>query len=149
MTFELDWLKCWDLYSPLSVAIQDGDTGVAFTYREFYQRASRGAAFLQSLGIKKGDRVAALSLNELDYVVLFFALQRLGAILVPMNFRLTTREVDHILGDCSPSLIVYQEEFGSALSTFSKKILMSDFSRKTSENFKIEIPFAAEAEDPA
>src|SRR5690349_5014393 len=109
---ELDWLQKWNQYSPQSIAIKDGDTGREFTYGKFYEMAARGAGFLKSkYQIEAGDRVAVLSTNELEYVFLFFALQRLGATLVPINFRLTQREVEHIVSDCEPKLIVHQAEY--------------------------------------
>ena len=110
--FELDWLQKWNQYSPAAIALQDGDTGRTLTYSQFFLKACRGAAELKSkFGIQPGDRVAVLSTNELEYVFLFFALQRLGATLVPVNFRLTLREIDHIISDCEPKLVVHQSEF--------------------------------------
>lgn len=109
---EIDWLKRWELYSPHREALKDGETGETLSYRALFHAAVAKAAELQSkFDIRKGDRVAALATNELDYVVLFFALQRLGALLVPINFRLTYREVEHIVSDCSPKLLVSQEAF--------------------------------------
>ncbi|MFZ4404460.1 MAG: acyl-CoA synthetase [Pseudobdellovibrionaceae bacterium] len=109
---QLDWLKQWDLYSPESVAIKDGETGENYTYRKLFQQSCKGAAFLQATySIGTGDRVAVLATNELEYVFLFFALQRLGAILVPINFRLTQREVDHIISDADPKLILCLENY--------------------------------------
>lgn len=128
--YELDWLKQWKLYSPDAVALKDGDTGRAVTYSQFFSAATAGAAFLKSqFNIQAGDRVAILSLNELEYVFLFFALQRLGATLVPINYRLTQREVEHIVSDCTPKLVVYQSEYQSIVSNLSHscgKILLSD-----------------------
>lgn len=109
---ELDWLKRWKLYSPNNIAIKDGETGREFSYSKLYQLANQGAHLLRSeYGISKGDRVAVLATNELEYVFLFFALQRLGAILVPVNFRLTQREVDHIITDSSPKMVLFQETY--------------------------------------
>lgn len=109
---ELDWLKRWKLYSPNNIAIKDGETGREFSYAKLYQLANQGAHLLRSeYGISKGDRVAVLATNELEYVFLFFALQRLGAILVPVNFRLTQREVDHIITDSSPKMVLFQEAY--------------------------------------
>lgn len=109
---ELDWLKRWKLYSPNNIAIKDGETGREFSYAKLFELANRGARLLHSeFGVRKGDRVAILATNELEYVFLFFALQRLGAILVPVNFRLTQREVDHIITDSSPKLILFQEAY--------------------------------------
>lgn len=116
MEFELDWLKRWNLYAPDSIAIKDGETGREVTYGEFHRLASAGADFLrEEHGIGPGDRVAAFAANELEYVFLFFALQRLGAILVPVNFRLTPREVEHILADCDAKLLIYQDDLAPVI----------------------------------
>ncbi|MEZ0393095.1 MAG: AMP-binding protein, partial [Pseudobdellovibrionaceae bacterium] len=127
---ELDWLAKWNLYSPAKIAVQDGDTGRQISYGQFYEKAARGAGFLKAkYNINPGDRVAVLSTNELEYVFLFFALQRLGAILVPINYRLTQREVDHIVSDCEPKLIVHQPEYKSIIQNLQYKtpsILLSE-----------------------
>ncbi len=112
MTMELDWLKKWNLYSPEKTAIKDGDTGREYTYGEFYRVTLQAALYLREKHqIKAGDRVAVLSANELEYVFLFFAVQRLGAILVPVNFRLTEREISHIISDSAPKLLLFQNEY--------------------------------------
>ncbi|HWU45095.1 MAG TPA: long-chain fatty acid--CoA ligase [Bdellovibrio sp.] len=117
---ELDWLARWNLYSPRNIAIKDGETGREFSYAALYEMANRGAHFLSSkFNIGHGDRVAVLSTNELEYVILFFALQRLGAILVPINYRLTVREVSHILEDCSAKLIVYEKTFATLFESMA------------------------------
>lgn len=109
---ELDWLKRWNQYAPKKVALKDGETGRALTYAELFHAAVAKAHELRTqYGVKKKDRIAAIANNDLDYVVLFFAAQRLGAILVPVNFRLTYREVEHIITDSDPALLIYQESF--------------------------------------
>ena len=117
---ELDWLKKWNLYSPTHTAIVDGETGRAYTYAELYRASLQTAFYLKSkYKIASGDRVAVLSANELEYIFLFFALQRLGAILVPVNFRLTARELTHIFNDSSPALLLHQAEFSEIAAKFS------------------------------
>lgn len=109
---ELDWLKKWNTYSPQRTAIKDGDSGREYNYQDFYRTTLQASLYLKdTYRIETGDRVAVLSSNELEYIFLFFALQRLGAILVPVNFRLTEREINHIVTDCSPKLLLYQSEF--------------------------------------
>ncbi|WP_374029546.1 long-chain fatty acid--CoA ligase [Bdellovibrio bacteriovorus] len=153
---ELDWLKRWNLYSPKNIAIKDGETGREFSYAQFFALANRGASFLQKeFGIRKGDRVAALATNELEYVFLFFALQRLGAILVPINFRLTQREVNHIVADAAPKLILFQEAYREIIENLPNvksltALLLSDFARALEVNkTEIEVPFTSTEEDPA
>jgi fatty-acyl-CoA synthase len=112
LPLEADWLKRWTTYAPDSVAIKDADSGRSFTYRKLFELSNRLARFLQTHhGVQKGDRIAVLSLNEPEYVALFFAAQRLQAILVPVNFRLTGREVAHILKDSEAKLLIHQRQF--------------------------------------
>lgn len=109
---ELDWLKRWNLYAPKKMAVQDGETGRSFSFNQLYRASVAKANELRDrFQIQKGDRVAVLAMNDLEYLVLFFATQRLGAVLVPINFRLTYREIEHIVTDCSPRLLVHQSEY--------------------------------------
>lgn len=115
---QLDWFKKWSEYSPNKIAIKDGETSRQFTYSELYKETLKTAKILaENYEIKKGDRVAALAMNELEFVFLFFALQRLGAIFVPVNFRLTAREISYIVNDCQPQLLLFQEEFASTVKS--------------------------------
>jgi fatty-acyl-CoA synthase len=122
MNLELDWLKRWAMYSPENVAIRCADSNRSFSYRELYERSNMLAQRLKDrFGLAKGDRVAMLSLNEPEYIFLFFALQRIGAILVPVNFRFTAREVDHVLMDSGAKLLVYQEAYSGVVQELKKQ----------------------------
>ena len=70
----------------------------------------------RTLEISRGDRVAWLGYNSPEMLVLLFALARLGAILVPLNWRLTAVEHKAILSDCRPKLLFAEEEFKSHAS---------------------------------
>ena len=120
MTPELDWLKRWSRYAPESVAIESGETGRAFTYRELDARAGRIASILRSrFEVTRGERVVCVAQNELDYISLFFATQRLGAILVPVNFRFTASEIEHIVRDSGAKLVIAERIFASAVTGLS------------------------------
>lgn len=113
-TMELDWLKRWAMYSPMGTALTDGDTGESWSYEKLYQLSFAYAAFLrEEFSVQAGDRVAALSSNELEYIALFFATQRLGALLVPVNFRLTPAEISHIVLDSGARVLIFEEQFKS------------------------------------
>lgn len=113
---ELDWIGRWAMYSPDAVAIADDDTGESVTYAQAHERIRRLAALLASdHGIRQGDRVAVLAQNDTATLLLFFATQHLGAILVPVNTRLSAREVAHILGDCAPKLVVAESSLAPLL----------------------------------
>jgi len=72
------------------------------TFRELHARVGRTASFLREHGFQKGDRLALLLPNETDYIELLYACAWLGVIAVPMNIRLSTSEIDHILLDADP-----------------------------------------------
>ncbi len=111
-TIEYDWFKKWSVESPDSIAFKDSDTGVDYSYATSFKAITTLAHQLHTqFKVAPGDRVAVLSTNEVEYIFLFFALQRLGAILVPVNFRLTSREISHLINDSEPKLLVYQTQF--------------------------------------
>jgi fatty-acyl-CoA synthase len=153
--YELDWLKRWNMYSPEKIAIQDGDSGQQYSYQELYSLACRGALVLQQLKVSAGDRIAVLSMNELDYVALFFAAQRIGAVLVPMNFRLTQREINDIISDCRPSLVIYNQEFTDTIENLPQQvrpretILLTEFAGRARQQTTLANDFAARPEDTA
>jgi acyl-CoA synthetase (AMP-forming)/AMP-acid ligase II len=76
------------------------------TYRQLDARVSSLASALQGRGVRSGDRLAVLMGNSLDMVEIMFAGWRIGAILVPVNFRLVAPEVHYILSDSGASIIV-------------------------------------------
>lgn len=111
MWIEHDWLKRWATYSPERVPLKDLSSGREFSYQVLYRWSIHLARHLRNAQVKPGDRVAVLSKNHWFFIPLFFACQRLGAALVPINFRLTPREIAHILKDCRPEIFVHAEEY--------------------------------------
>jgi len=85
--------------------------GQDFTYEQLATEVDRTA---RTLGVKKGERVAWLGYNHPRMLVLLFALARLGGILVPLNWRLTAAEHRQILADCSPRLLLSDDDFSEA-----------------------------------
>src|SRR5258708_26419570 len=76
--------------------------GKRSTFRELHARVGRIAAALTKHGLKAGDRLAILLPNELDYIQLVYACAWLGVTAVPLNTRLSVKEIDGILGDAKP-----------------------------------------------
>ncbi len=107
----LDWLGRWNLYSPDKVALMDVIHDRSYSYGDCFRISSHFAHYLSSLEVKAGDRVAIFAHNRIETVLLFFALQRLGAILVPINFRFTASETDYVLSDSGATLLFYDPEF--------------------------------------
>jgi fatty-acyl-CoA synthase len=74
------------------------------------------------LGVGRGDRVAILSLNRPDYLVLLYACARLGAILVPLNWRLAIAEQAFILSDAAAKVLVLEQAFAAVLPALEKSL---------------------------
>lgn len=77
-----------------------------FSYGDLHAKANQWATWLHLKGIKPGDRVALWAKNRLDHVTLLFACLRVGAILVPLNFRLGKEEVGELLSFLNPSCLL-------------------------------------------
>ncbi|UFJ42548.1 AMP-binding protein [Brevibacillus humidisoli] len=125
----IDWLAERAALTPKRVAVTDPQTGEAWSYGQLEQRASRIASYLSGQGIGKGDRVALLAPNDLCYFDVLFACIKLGAIFVPLNWRLSLEELQQIVTDCTPKLLLFhkrQEHTGSALSIANKLAVHSE-----------------------
>ncbi len=80
--------------------------GDRWTYAQVQQEIERCASRLQALGVGRGDRVAFLGLNQPMFFFSMFASVRLGAIFVPLNFRLTGSELAFMLNDCTAKVLI-------------------------------------------
>jgi len=107
------WVERWsEMHAHKPAIIFEGQE---ITYLDLHQRANRSSCWLQSLGIEKGDRVAAMLENGPQFLELYLACSRLGAIFVPINFRLAAPELDYTLTNSRPRLFVFGEEFAETV----------------------------------
>ncbi|MCX5907230.1 MAG: long-chain fatty acid--CoA ligase [Deltaproteobacteria bacterium] len=118
-----DWIGRWGRSDPHKEALVDVIENRRYTYGQLADGVHRLANFLRSrLGIKKGDRVAILSYNRLDYIQLFFATSRLGAIFVPLNVRLAPGEFTYYLEDSTPKAIFFDEDHQDIVEGLKAKV---------------------------
>ena len=96
------------------VAIVDLDTAEEVTYAVLDDRAARLAQWLQAQGVAKGDRVTLLTPNCPEVFEAQFACSKIGAICIPLNWRLTVPELEYILGDAAPKVLIYDAKFADA-----------------------------------
>ena len=80
--------------------------GHTTTWAELDERVARLAGALQRRGVGSGDRVLILMLNRTEFIESFLAANRLGAIAVPVNFRMTPPEIAFLVGDCAAAVII-------------------------------------------
>jgi len=81
------------------------------SHGQFYDFSHRLAAGLIHAGIKKGDRIGVVGKNSLHYIYLFAAAAMVGAVVVPINWRLKPKEIQYILSDASPRFLFSESEF--------------------------------------
>jgi acyl-CoA synthetase (AMP-forming)/AMP-acid ligase II len=101
----LDLVSCGMAHGRDKVALV-ADDGVRLTFGELDRRAAQLGGALRNAGLSPGDRVAVLSLNELEVTEIQVACMRSGFAAVPLNARLTAPELAFILGDVEPSLLI-------------------------------------------
>ncbi len=106
-----DWSAYHANVRPSKIAIKDLSAGKELTYLELDARANRLAIWLQNTGVNKGDRVAILSQNCAEFFELEFACAKIGAIELPLNWRLTKPELEYILKDSDPCVLIYDATF--------------------------------------
>ena len=110
-----EWLDRREQLSPDHIALVDVTTGVRLTYRDLNLRARALATLLaERHGVRQSDRVAILAANCPEYLDALFACALLGAILVPLNWRLTVPELRGILSDCEPVLLLHDAAYRAA-----------------------------------
>ena len=138
----LNWVAKWADYSPNKIAVADLESGEEFSYRELHLRANEMVCLLKD-EYKEGDRIAVLMEHSINLIALFSACQRLGLILVPLNYKLSAPEIFDQLRDCKPSLVIYSEFFSSPISLIKdsfETITLADFNHQVSK-FVGEEPF--------
>ncbi|HEV3052433.1 MAG TPA: AMP-binding protein [Longimicrobium sp.] len=106
-----DPLRFWRRAAPDRVALVDRTRGGRWTYAQLDAAADRWAGVLRARGIGRGGIVAALAGNRREVVELFFACGRIGAALLPLNWRLSAAELAPILADARPNLLIGESRF--------------------------------------
>ena len=110
MTLVCNWLEGHARFRPDAEALFDVSTGRRWTYRTLYEASLAWAGRLQARGVGPGDRVAVLAQNRGELFALLFAVQELGAVLFPMNWRLAPAELSWQIGHCDPRVVLVDAE---------------------------------------
>ena len=108
------------LLNPDNEALYDVAQGLRFTYRELNEETNKVAHALSGI-VGKGDRVALLLMNSTEFITTFFAIAKLGAVVVPLNWRLVPDELEFILKDSGSKVLVYGEEFLGGVSELQSR----------------------------
>lgn len=101
-----DWIAHYAIRRPEHVAAHDLASDRRIDYRTLDRRIDAFARHLQELGVAAGDRVGVLAYNSTDILEVQFACWRIGAIFLPLNWRLAPREIQRITEDATPKVLV-------------------------------------------
>src|SRR6201995_1535472 len=116
-----DWIAHYGRRTPDKTAAIDLAGERRFSYAQFDARISRLAGHLRDrLAVKRGDRVAVLALNTTDTLEVQFACGRIGAVFLPLNNRLTVPELQFIVGDASPTVMIHDNDLAETALTVAK-----------------------------
>src|SRR5437016_486261 len=104
------WIQWWARTTPTRPAIVfEGQT---ITYRDLATLVNQLGHGLAQAGVHPGDRVAVLLANHPLYIASFFAASAIGARFVPLNTRLVRREMEFIIRDSTPKVVISEARFG-------------------------------------
>ncbi len=115
-----DFLRRAATLYPDKTAIVDG--AQRFTYREFQQRAHRLSNALLALGIGKGDRVCILSPNSHHFLESFYGTSQIGAILVPLNYRLVAADHEYILNHAGVCAVLVDQDYTAVVDEIRPRL---------------------------
>ncbi|PLR95289.1 long-chain-fatty-acid--CoA ligase [Bacillus sp. T33-2] len=109
----LDWKRRAVKYYPQKTAVIDGEK--EFTYKEFAERTDRLSAALHNAGIRNGDHVAVMLPNTHYMLECFYGICQLGAVMVPLNYRLSAGDLEYIINHSDAKMLIIDEEFSGPI----------------------------------
>ncbi len=140
---------------PQREALVELERGRRFTNAELNARANRIANALAERGVAAGDRVAVLTMNGAEFVESYFGLAKIGAVMVPLNWRLVADELAFILEDSGSSALLFDHEFDAVVGELHGRGLALDHWVRVSggesgtSEFALDYDAIAEAASPA
>lgn len=148
-------------FSPDLEALVSGDK--RYTYKEYLERVNQLAHYLLEQNVQKGDRVALLCKNNHQFPTILMAILHIGAVAVPISWKLSADEMKFINDNCQPKILFYDEEFSPLLSSIENSstppiMVLAGSGKDTSPSFEellagrmTEDPYhiSIEKEDPA
>lgn len=124
----LDWTAKWADYTPNKIAITSYDANKSYSYSDLHIYANRLIQKFTELQLEEGDRIAVLAEHGLEYMVLFVACQRMGLVIVPLNYRQSVNEISKLVTDCTPRLFIHNaKHFSKAQHLPLKNIKVISF----------------------
>lgn len=102
---------------PSEIAIEFFERGEKATYTEMDKLSNKYANALRAFGVRKGDRIGMMLPNRIEFPILWFAIAKLGAVMVPLNVHYTSREIEYVLSDTQAKVAIVDESICSVFSS--------------------------------
>ncbi len=122
--------------TPNKIAFRDLISGLTWSYAELDRRVGLAAGLLTSREIIAGDRVAILCRNRVEFFEILLACGKIGAILVPLNWRMPASELSVVIDDAEPSLLFYGEEDGTVALELRSSLKVIALDQDGSEGYR-------------
>ncbi len=116
-----DWVAYHAAHRPDAPALRRSEDGSTTTWGELDDRVARAAGVLRELGVEAGDRIALIAENDPRVFEIQFAAMRLGALFVPLNWRLTVHELTEICLDADPAVLVHDDVWAETATQVADK----------------------------
>jgi len=116
----LEFMRRTRRLHPQREAVVDGD--LRLTYEQFFDRCDRWSTALQGMGVRQGDRVAYIAPNVHEQLESFYAVPQIGAVLVPINYRLTADDFAYIIDHSGTTVVCACEEFLESVDSIRNRV---------------------------
>ena len=127
-----DWLAHHAGRTPDKTAWVDLHSSRRFSYAQAEERSCRLAwHFQHHCGVTKGDRIGVLAMNSTDMLEIQSACAKIGAIFLPLNWRLTVTELEYIVGDAEPTVLVHDRQFADEAAALEQSTAIAHFLETT------------------
>ncbi len=133
-----NWIKKWsDIYPKKTAVIEEN---LRISYRELNNHCNSISNFMLSNGIVNGDRIAILAYNSHKFIEIYFSAGKIGAIFVPLNWRMAVDEISGILEDCGPRILFFDEEFRENALLLKERVKSLEHTLSLGENGSGDFP---------
>src|SRR6059036_1880329 len=116
----LEFMRRTRRLHPQREAVVDG--GLRLTYEQFFDRCDRWSSALQQLGVRQGDRVAYIAPNVQQQLESFYAVPQIGAVLVPINYRLSADDFAYIVMHSGATVLCAHNDYIDAIERFRDRL---------------------------
>lgn len=107
---------------PDKLALVDSGNGVRLTYIQWNNRVNQCIHMLEDIGIKKGDKVATWCFNQHEYLEVRFAVGKMGAVIIPVNFRLAAQEMQYIVDHSDAKVLIFNQGFAQKVDSVRNEL---------------------------